>query len=240
MKPFASPRAPDSGALRRRGGEAMTSVRKWSFWVLTLLALASAGCAVTANLRNNSVRPPTHMIATPIPRTLYIVMAPDDVQDAFPIRNSPHSVVAFRQFFGDALSRTLRPHFRSVEVVSVAPAPGTPAVIADVRVDGVEARDLPVGSLVYTTLVIQWALGVRLSESTDYAFSFAGNGASDHAYRTLGEGFEQMTLSAMNGLVQEWTDRNVFPGLAAAARAAGTETEPQAIGSVESGTAPAW
>jgi hypothetical protein len=195
-----------------------------------IVLLASlAGCAVTADLTRNSVRPPTLMVATPIPRTLYIVMTPDNVADAFPIRNSAHSVVSFRAFFGDTLRRTMQPYFSAVEVVAAAPAsPPGAAVIADVRVDGVEARDLPIGSLIYTTLHLQWAFAIRPAEDTEYAFTFAGEGVSDHAYRTLGEGFEQMTLSAVGGLMEGWTENDVFALLrgAPATAADGSSTGP--------------
>lgn len=181
-------------------------------WALALsLCTATAGCGVTADLSQRSVRPPTLMVATPIPRTLYIVTAPGNVEDAFPVRGSRHSVIQFRSFVGEALRRTLQPYFASVEIVSSPPAapPGT-AVVADVRVDGVEARDLPVGGAVYTSLHLQWAFAIRLSEASEYAFTFAGSGVSDHAYRSLGEGFEQMMLSAINGLMEGWTENDVF------------------------------
>jgi hypothetical protein len=179
------------------------------------LSFTLVGCAVTADLSRNTVRPPTLMVARPSPRTLYIVMTTDNVPDAFPVRNSPHSVISFRSFFGETLQRAMRPYFAAVEVVSAPPvaAVGT-AVIADVRVDGVEARDLPVGQLIYTTLHLQWAFAIRPAEASEYAFTFAGEGVSDHAYRTLGEGFEQMTLSAIQGLMEGWTENDVFSLLA--------------------------
>lgn len=193
---------------------------------IALVALLP-GCAVTADLTRNSVRPPTLMVATPIPRTLYIVMTPDNVADAFPIRNSAHRVVSFRSFFGDALRRTMQPYFTAVEVVSAAPAspPGS-AVIADVRVDGVEARDLPVGNLVYTALHLQWAFAIRPAEASEYAFTFAGDGVSERAYGSLGEGFEQMTLSAIQGLMEGWTENDVFDLLRGAAAPAGSTAAP--------------
>lgn len=189
------------------------SLGRFAAGIVMALALLP-GCAVTADLSRNTVRPPTLMVAMPIPRTLYVVMTPENVPDAFAIRNSPHSVVSFRTFLGETLQRTMRPYFADVQVVASAPvaALGT-AVIADVRVDGVEARDLPVGRLTYTTLILQWAFAIRPAEASEYVFSFAGEGVSDQAYATLGEGFEQMMLSAVNGLMESWTENDVFTAL---------------------------
>ncbi len=207
----------------------MRAKHSW-VWGASIALWLVAGCGfgtVIADLSQNSVHPPTLMVAAPIPRALYVVMTPDNVADAFQIRHSGHSVTSFRSFWGDTLRNTLRPYFTSVEIVSEPPPPSVgPCMIADVRVDGVEARDLPIGSLVYTTLYVQWAFAVRASESTEYVFSYAGNGVSDHAYGSLGEGFEQMTLSAMNGFMQRWTEDDVFSALRAASmQTAGGETD---------------
>jgi hypothetical protein len=190
--------------------------RAWplaSILAVSLLLPFSAGCAVTADLSRNVVNPPTLMVASPLPRTLYLVMTPEDVADAFPIRNSPHSVISFRAFFGETLRRTMRPYFANVAIVTERPSQAEPSYIADVRVDGVDAHDLPVGNLVYTELRIQWAFAIRASEASEYAFTFAGNGVSERAYQSLGEGFEQMTLSAVSGLTQRWTENDVFTAL---------------------------
>ncbi len=190
----------------------MTS-RPWRAHLLSIALLFASGCAVTADLSRNVVNPPTLMVASPLPRPLYVVMTPADVPDAFPIRNSPHSVISFQAFFGETLRRTLRPYFTDVVIVAERPSSGEPCYVADVRVDGVDAHDLPVGNLVYTELRLQWAFAIRPSEASDYVFTFAGNGVSERAYRTLGEGFEQMTLSAVSGLMQRWTENHVFDAL---------------------------
>lgn len=193
----------------------------------------TAGCfsygPVVWNLEQNSVRPPTLMVATPLPRTLYLVVGADNVPDTIPVRNSANptlTVLSFQTFFGEALRLALRPYFRSVEIVSEAPAPEAgPCFVADLRIDDVEARDLPIGAYTYRTLLIQWAFAIRPSEATEYTYSFAGSGTSDHAYRTLGEGFEQMTLSAISGLLEHWTDDDVFRRLAEPATAGGEAAE---------------
>lgn len=193
-------------------------MRKTFAAVGIVLLLAAAGCGfapVHWDLSQNTVRPARPMVASPIPMTLYVVLSPSDVPDTIQIRNSSNSVLGFQEFLGEGLRTALSPYFQSVEIVSTRPSADVPCVIADVRVDGVEARDLPIGNYVYTTLVLQWAFAIRPSGAAEYTFSFSGNGVSDHAYRTLGEGFEQMTLSALNGLQQQWADGDAFNRLAA-------------------------
>lgn len=150
------------------------------------------------------------MVANPLPRPLYLVIAPEAVPDAFQIRNWGHSVLSFRAFFGETVRRTLRPYFTDVVVVAARPTGSEPCYIADVRVDGVEAHHLPVGDLIYTEIRVQWAFAIRPSEASEYTFTFAGDGVSERAFQTVGEGFEQMTLSAMRGFMQRWTEEEVF------------------------------
>ncbi len=187
----------------------MTS-RSWGSPLIHLLLLLATGCAVTADLSRNAVNPPTLMVANALPRPLYLVVAPESVPDAFQIRNWGHSVLSFRAFYGEALRRTLRPYFNDVMIVTERPSGSEPCYIADVRVDGVEAHHLPVGDLIYTEIRVQWAFAIRPSEASEYTFTFAGNGVSERAFQTVGEGFEQMTLSAMQGFMQRWTEEQVF------------------------------
>lgn len=109
----------------------------------------------------------------------------------------------------------MNPYFRSVQVVERLPpdAVNTPHVVADIRLDGGEARDLTTGRLTYVTLRMQRAFAIRPSEASEYTFTFAGVANSDHQYRTLDEGCEQMMLEAVGGLLREWGQDEVFNGL---------------------------
>ena len=155
------------------------------------------------------------MVANTLPRKLYIVVAPDRVADSIAIENSQHSIQHFRAFMATGLERTLAPYFREVEVVASLPpsAAATPHFVADVRLDNVVVRELVTSNLTYSTLVMQWAFAIRASEGTEYVFSYAGDGVSDQSYSRLEEGCEQMLLSALGGLMTEWTERHVFQAL---------------------------
>lgn len=196
------------------------SLPTWvSFAVLMLVVPACGLVPYTANLTNRSIRPPSLMVARPSDRTLFLVIRPGRVADEFPIRNTPHSVTGFSSFLGRALRGTLDPYFRSIVVVERVPssAAGQPHAVADVRLDSVESRPLTVGSYTYHALRMQWAFALRPGEADEYLFTFGGIANSEHQYRTLDEGCEQMMLDAMAGLMQGWTQENVFQRLMRAA-----------------------
>jgi hypothetical protein len=167
-----------------------------------------------ANMTGITVQPMTMMVATPIPQTLYIVMDPAKVADDITIQNSKNTMIHFRQFFSDGLKKSLAPYFQNVEIVAPGfAAPTEPHVIADVKLDSIEARDFYAGGLTYVTLLMQWSFAIRPNQETDYLFSYSGVGSSDQTYATLQEGAQQMLKSSLAGLLQGWTDKKAYQTL---------------------------
>lgn len=85
--------------------------------------------------------------------------------------------------------------------------------MADVKLTRVIAKPISAGGLTYTTIVMEWSLGLRPSESTDYAFSLVAESPSDPQYRTLDDGAKQMMKAAINGLQQQWIEKEVLSHL---------------------------
>lgn len=192
--------------------------------VSALSLLALGGCALnapyTADLGTQGVWPPSPMVAKPLPRTLVVVVNPDKVADAFPVENTPHAVKGFRAFFEKSLQQTLAPYFEKIIfVASGAAVPAEPHIVANVHVDGIEADSHSSGRIVNAMLKMQWAFALRPSESASYLFSYAdvaqsevsyasGPGGGDGRY-TLDTGCRQTMMSAMHGLLEGWTKRDV-------------------------------
>jgi len=186
--------------------------------VLTILMLFfTTGCttySAQADMAGVTIQPMTMMVAKPLPQTLYIVMDPAKVADDIAITKSPMTLTHFRGFLGDGLKKSLAPYFQNVEIVAPGfTAPKEAHVIADVKLDGVEARQFNAGQMIYTTLLMQWNFAIRPNQETDYLFSYSGIGNSDTTYTNLTEGVQQMLKSSMAGLLQGWTEKNAYQTL---------------------------
>jgi hypothetical protein len=221
---------------------------------LALLLLGAAACGgarasaggtgaaadvYTVDLHARTVQASPPMIAKPLPRRLLLVVDPQKVADTLPIakwqqRGKTAAVAGVQQYVAASLQKTLGAYFRDVAVVAPGFAePSEPYVVADLRVDGVEARSIATGSLTYVILNLTWAIAVRPSEADEYLFSFAGVAPSAETYGSLEEGCDQMMRSALHGLLESWTEKDVFGALAAADRAAPKRTKKASTGTVD-------
>lgn len=182
---------------------------------LILLALFATGClgagSYTAQLADQSVTTTAMPVASPLTRPLLLVLSPESVPANVAIENSPHALAGFNAFVGGSLKQAMGPYFSSVEVApSADQKPAEPHYVADVKLTRVVAKPIYAGGLTYTTIVMEWSMGLRPSESSDYLFSLVAESPSDPQYRTLDEGAQQMMKAAINGFQQQWAEKDVF------------------------------
>lgn len=182
---------------------------------LILLALFATGClgagSYTAQLADQSVTTTAMPVASPLTRPLLLVLSPESVPANVAIENSPHALAGFNAFVGGSLKQAMAPYFSSVEVApSADQKPAEPHYVADVKLTRVVAKPIYAGGLTYTTIVMEWSMGLRPSESSDYLFSLVAESPSDPQYRTLDEGAQQMMKAAINGFQQQWAEKDVF------------------------------
>lgn len=200
--------------------------------LLIFLALVGLGCGTgsyTAQLGEQAVTTTSMPVSSPLGRPLVLVVSPAAVPSDVQIENSRHALAGFNAFVGKSLSQAVAPYFSSVLVVASAEeAPADPHYVADVKLTRVVAKPLSAGGLTYTTLVMEWSLGLRPSEATDYVFSLVAESPSDMQYRTLDDGAKQMMKAAINGFQTQWSEKDVFNHLrqfeAAAAQPAADAT----------------
>ncbi len=205
--------------------------------IFIILVLLLSGCAkgngrggYEANLTEKTVQPQTMMVATPLPQTLYVVFDPAKVADSFEVVNSKNSMTGFRPFFGDGLKKALAPYFQDVQIVEPSFAfPADAHAVADVKLDLVEARNLDVGGLRYVTLNMQWSFAVRPHDAAEYLFSFSGVGTSDQTYARLEEGAQQMLKSSLAGLLNGWTEKDVYKAFKAHAASSASTGAPSDV-----------
>lgn len=62
---------------------------------------------------------------------------------------------------------------------------------------------------------MQWSFAIKASEGGEYVFSYAGEGISADTYRTPEEGGDQMLTSALNHMMEKWTESKVASALKA-------------------------
>jgi hypothetical protein len=183
-----------------------------------VVAMTLGGCAyvpVKANVSEERVSPPTMMTASPIALPLYVVISPDQVPDEIDIENLTHSLEGFRSFLGLGMKDLMDPYFERIEVVESKDAlPSRGAVVVDTRLDQVEARNLRAGGATYSVLWMQWSVGIRMAEDSDYLYTFAGAGKSDLSYRSLKQGAKQMMKSALSNLLEGMTEKDVLSAIA--------------------------
>lgn len=190
------------------------------------LLMSCGVSAYTAQMADQPVSTTPMPVSTPIQRPLILVVPETKVAPTVKVQQTPHSIAGFNAFVGQSMQQALTPFFTSVSIVkSAQEGPQEPHFVADISVTGVSGKPLSVGGLTYTTLVMEWSMGLRPSESQEYVFSAVGEGVSDPQYRTLDMGAQQMMKSALKSLQKVWTEKEVTSALRAIDAPAPAETE---------------
>jgi hypothetical protein len=193
------------------------------------IVLLSAGCAHNYgrsvygtvggySMNNVHATPPSLMVAHKIERPLYIVLDPNKVKDTWSLATAPcekgngpgcerFKLMDFHQFIRRDLRAAMTGYFSRVEVVDSAPTlPGTPHVVADIKVDQIRLNALVRGALTYELIEMTWAFAMRASDQNDYAYSFAGTATSNDSYPTFEAGCAQLIENAIPAMLKKWTE----------------------------------
>lgn len=209
------------------------------FLSFALLGFGVSGCgpsAYQATMNDVQAAPPSVMVATKVPTTLYIVLDPATIEDVYAPKSERRgwtlTITDFRTFVSRDLKKAMSPYFQSVEVVAPgATFPDGPHVVADVKVDSVKVVDQAVTgqvTIVASYLTMTWGYAIRTSDSSDYLFSFAGVSSSSHTSNGVEDFVAQMVDDAITGLLSKWSEADVTPKLRAWAEGGtmvGTENE---------------
>ncbi len=205
-------------AAARRAGAAGT---------LALL-LSVTGCfgshyRPSYSMANVSAKPASLMVAQKIQRPLYLVIDPARVPDSWSLKEASSfnpndgpktKLEEFQRFVSRDLKEAMGNYFSRVEVVTAGTAlPSEPHVVGDVKVDRVQLHSTPVGGLVYTVIEMTWGMGLRPSESKEYAFTFAGEGRSSESYPTFEVGVAQLVESAILGFNKSLVEKGGLDAL---------------------------
>lgn len=212
----------------------------------TILLLGSAGCfgshyRASYSMADVQARPASLLVAQKIQRPLYLRLDPAQVPDTWEMKESssmnptdgPHfQLQQFQRFVSRDLKDAMGNYFSRVEVVRPGePLPSEPHVVADIKVDRVQLHSVPVGRLTYTIIEMTWGMGLRPSESAEYAFTFAGEGKSSEAYPTFEAGCAQLIESAITGFNKSLVEKGGLDALrhvASADKAAAPAATPEA------------
>lgn len=199
------------------------------------LLLSVTGCfgshyRPSYSMANVSAKPASLMVAQKIQRPLYLVIDPARVPDSFGLQEASSfnpkdgpktKLEEFQRFVSRDLKEAMGNYFSRVEVVTAgSPLPSEPHVIGDVKVDRVQLHSTPVGGLVYTVIEMTWGMGLRPSESKEYAFTFAGEGKSSESYPTFEVGVAQLIESAILGFNKSLVEKGGLDALKQVSEAA--------------------
>lgn len=156
---------------------------------LSLFALSACVSAPSAlSVRDLAVSPPSLMVAKKSKRPLFIVLDESRVGAELPVlvggEDRGGRLADGQLFVTRDVVKALSAYFTDVTVVRPDELPDAGAfAVADVKIDRVEVvvmKDEKLGgpaSVVTVSTgaaVLTWALAIRLSESDDYLYSFAG------------------------------------------------------------------
>ena len=181
-------------------------------------------------MTNVQAAPPSVMVATKVPATLYIVLDPAKIEDTYVSKSERRgitlTVTEFRTFVTRDLVKAMSPYFEKVEVIAPGTEPSTERhVIADVKVDSVKLVDQAVTgqvTIVASYLVMTWGYAIRTSDASDYLFSFAGVSSSTHTSNGVEDFVAQTVEDAITGLLSKWSEADVTPKLLAWAEGGAT------------------
>ncbi len=166
----------------------------------------------TRSMSEIEISPPKLMVAKKIERPLVMVLDPKQVADVQgPVKwgFNRYEITEFHLFVERDLKGAMETFFSDVRVVSAGePLPDGPIVVADIRVDRLEAQIIGQVALAELT----WAFALRPVESETYLFSYAGTSSSEprrSAKKMVGSCLER----AITDMVTAWTDKGVTQAL---------------------------
>jgi hypothetical protein len=192
--------------------------------IAVVAALLVSGCAGVSKLSVSSmaVSPPSLMVAKKSPRTLLLVVDPAKVPVEVPVlvggEDRGGRITDVQQFVTRDLKKAFSTYFDNVVVAAPGQAvPPGPHAVADVkleRVEVIQTAHRTSGSMTYTAgaAALTWGIGLRLSESDEYLYSFAGESVGtpsespDFVFRTMFE-------SAITDMLKGYTDKGVHARL---------------------------
>lgn len=202
--------------------------RAVGFSAVALFALSGvSGCfshyRANYTMADVQAKPASLMVAQKIQRPLILVLDSERVPDVWDMKeassmnpqNGPQfKLLDFQRFVTRDLKNAMGNYFSRVEVVKKGdPMPSEPHVVGDVKVDRLQLHTVPAGGLAYTIIEMTWGMGLRLSEASEYAFTFAGEGRSSEAYPTFEVGCAQLVESAIQGFSKGFVEKGGFEAL---------------------------
>ena len=161
------------------------------------------------SLNDVTASPLSLMVAKKIDVPLVLVLDPAKVQDSWPMHKK-YAVADWSSFVSRDLKSSMENYFSTVTVLAPGDAmPDGPHLVADVKIDRVQLRPIETGGLTYNVMQMQWGFAVRAAGAEDYLFSFAGTASSKETYASALDGLGQLIESAIGGLLQAWTEKDV-------------------------------
>ncbi len=161
------------------------------------------------SLTEVTASPMSLMVAKKIDAPLVIILDPAKVPDSWPMHKK-YAVADWDTFVSRDLKKAMETYFTTVTVLAPgAPLPEGPHMVADVKVDRVQLSPIDVGGLTYNVMEMQWGFAVRPSGADAYLFSFAGKAHSKETYSSALVGLGQLVESAVAGLLQAWSEKEV-------------------------------
>ena len=206
----------------------MNPLRLLSF--LAAAALAS-GCAMASlSVSALAVSPPSLLVAKKSPRTLVLIVDPARVPAQMPVlvggADQGGKLTDVQAFVTRDLKKAFSTYFDEVLVAAPGqPLPAGAHAVADVkleRIEVVQTARRTSGVMAYTAgaAALTWGLGLRLSESDEYLYSFAGESVGT-ASESPDFVFRSMFESAIGDLLKGYTEKQVHARLLEAPAPAG-------------------
>ncbi|MCB9558459.1 MAG: hypothetical protein H6707_20250 [Deltaproteobacteria bacterium] len=190
---------------------------------LAIVLLSTPGCLVigprTVSVAELQTQPPSLMVAKRSDRLVYLVLDPARVPLECPVlvqgEDRGGRLQHLHTFVERDLKRAFENYFQTVRVVGPAAKAPPGSVVVDVAVKRVEINITSkaingYGNTVHSAGVgaLTWSAALRLAESDEYLFSFAGQSVGtptdrpQHAVRTMLE-------SAITDFFKGYTDKKV-------------------------------
>ncbi len=195
-----------------------TLVRLSTLMLAGVVLNGCAGARASLSVSSMALTPPSLMVAKKSPRTLVLVVDPDRVPAEIAVLvggvDRGGRITDVQQFVTRDLKKALATYFDQVLVAAPGqPAPAGPHAVADVKLDRVEVIQTArrsSGMVTYTAgaAALTWGLGLRLSESDEFIYSFAGESVGvpsespDFVFRSMFE-------SAITDMLKGYTDKGV-------------------------------
>jgi hypothetical protein len=154
------------------------------------------------------------MVAKRSPLTAYLVLDPAKVPTELPVlvdnAERGGKLQDVQAFVERDLAKVFGNYFEKVEVVAPGqPLPSTPHAVIDVKVERVEVRVSGTsGGISRGYAAMTWGLGLRLSEGSEYLYSFAGE-SSGAPTGDVGVVFRSMFEAGITDMLKGYTDKDI-------------------------------